>query len=89
MSSAFDTVENNGFIDPHNLAQLADDTAIYAEMMQSLTRKFQLLLQYSRKKYQIPIIKKTQYCHFSRHPRTEPIDIDEDTKIHSVNPLKG
>jgi hypothetical protein len=60
MSSAFDTIENNDFMDPHNLAQLADDTAIYADNIQSLTKKFQLLLQYSAMKYQIPNIKKTQ-----------------------------
>lgn len=89
MSSAFDTLQMNDFMDPLNLAQLADDTAIFADNILSLKSKFQLLLQYSAKKYQIPNIKKTQYCHFSQHPVTDAIHIDENTTINSVHLLKG
>ena len=89
MSSAFDTMNNDDFMDPYNLAQLADDTAIYAENIPNLRTKFELLLQYSARRYQIPNIMKTQYCHFSKHPSLDPIQIDEQTKIQSVHILKG
>ena len=89
MSSAFSSIDNTDFMDPYNLAQLADDTAIYADNIESLISKFRLLLQFSAKKYQIPNIKRTQFCHFSHHPVTDTLHLDENTGIQSVHATKG
>ena len=76
-------------MDPHNISQLADDTAIIAENFVSLTRNMTAVIEYSKDKYQIPNTKKTFYCNFNRTPVTTPIILPDDTKICSVNMNKG
>ena len=85
MSSAFDPEKTDDFMDPYNLAQLADDTALYATSNPNLKYKFSAILTYSDERYQIPNIPKTKYCHFSENPDTEPLIIDQDTVIKSVD----
>ena len=60
-------------MDPYNLAQLADDIIIIAEHTDHLKEKFIALLPYSKRKYEVPDIKKTKYCHFSETPMRAPI----------------
>ena len=85
MSSAFDPEKTDDFMDPYNLAQLADDTALYATSNPNLKYKFSAILTYLDERYQIPNIPKTKYCHFSENPDTEPLIIDQDTVIKSVD----
>ena len=65
MPSAFNNLDISDYMDPYNLAQLADDTTIIAEHIDRFKEKFIALLTYSKRKYQVPNIKKTKYCHFS------------------------
>ena len=45
-------------------------------------------MEYSRSLYQVPNVQKTVYCHFARDPLLQPIQINGDTFISSVN-VKG
>ena len=73
----------------NNIAQLADDTIILPETFHSFKAKFSQTFEYSKKLYQVPNIDKTVYCHFSPNPSLEPIQMNEDTIISSVNANKG
>lgn len=77
------------FMDPLTLAQLADDTALYAEKVENLIKKFIGIFRYSEKKRQVPNISKTLYCHFATNPLQTPLMIDEQTFIHCIDSLKG
>ena len=55
-------------MDPYNLARLVDDTITIAEHIDHFKERFIALLTYSKRKYQVPNIKKTKYCHFSGIP---------------------
>jgi hypothetical protein len=85
MSSAFDPTKTDDFMDPYNLAQLADDTAFYATTILNLEYKFRSILSYSADRYQVPNISKTKYCNFSENPSSDPIIIDENVTIQSVD----
>ena len=76
-------------MDPHNLAQLADDTTVLAEGVAMLGGKMYCLRDYSNDICQVPNIPKTVYCHFSDNPSLEPLHIDENTVLSSVDPEKG
>ena len=89
MASCTRTLEQKDFIDPHCLAQLADDTAMLAEGLKMLGPKMKCLLDYSHEIHQIPNIPKTVFCHFSNDPITTPLQIDENTHLDSVDPIKG
>ena len=58
MPLCMEDIPNDDFMDPYNIAQLADDTIILAEHEASLIRKFDAALTYSSGKFQIPNIKK-------------------------------
>ena len=75
----------NDFMDPFNLAQLADDTATFASMIESLKNKIMALLDYSDDNYQSANIDKTKYLHLSKDPVTDPIIIDELRSIESAH----
>ena len=47
MHSTFDEIETDDFMDPLNLAQLADDIAIYADNITSLKKKCHHLFKFS------------------------------------------
>ena len=90
MPKCTDLLEEKDFIDPHNLAQLADDTAMLSGGgLQLLGKKMKCLLDYSRDIHQVPNIPKTVFCHFAAKPFTGTLFIDEDTELTSVDPKKG
>ena len=84
MSTAFDDTRYTDFMSPCIFAQLADDTALFAEFVESLREKIVEMLEYSKRKYQIPNMKKTFYCEFDDNPTLEPLQLDDDSYIDSV-----
>ena len=89
MPQCTNELENEDFMDPFNLAQLADDSIVLAEDVSSFLEKMRCLLRYSRKIYQIPNISKTVFCHFSENPVLEPLLVDNETSLSSVNVKDG
>ena len=89
MGSCTDSLEKKDFIDPHNLAQLADDAAVLADGILMLGPKMKCVLDYSEEIYQVPNIPKTVYCHFSNQPYTDKLIIDDNTQLESVSTTKG
>ena len=76
------------FMYPCIVAQLADDTTLFAENTNGLTEKVLSLLEYSKQKYQIPNIKKTYYAEMSENPSLENIQVGEEI-FHSIDKSKG
>ena len=68
----------NDFMDPYNVAQLADDTAIFSEFFDSLQLKMKAIFHYSKERYQILNVKKTYYCHFSDNFINQPMFVDRN-----------
>ena len=89
MPDAVGDTPYDDFMDPLSLAQLADDTALYAEKIENLIKKFAKLFQFSAQRYQVPNISKTLYCNFSANPVKHPLVINDDTIIHCVDEMKG
>ena len=89
MPGAVGDIEYDDFMDPLTLAQLADDTALYAEKIENLIKKFVKIFIYSKNRYQVPNISKTLYCHFAADPLQTPLMIDEHTFIHCVDMWRG
>ena len=85
MAESVRNVNTTDFLDPYNLLQLADDTAVQAEYFLSLQKKFIKLIQYSKAQYQVPNVKKTVYPHFAKEPTSAPIEINDHTKISSID----
>ena len=56
MASCTDLLEQKDFIDPNNLAQLADDTIVLANDTMMLAPKMKCLLDYSEEIHQVPNI---------------------------------
>ena len=75
----------NDFMDPFNLAQLADDTATFASMLESLKNKIVELLKYSSENDQCANIDKTKHLHLSKQPVTDPIVIDDKRSVESAH----
>ena len=73
------------YMDPHNLLQLADDTATVASDMISLKHKILALLAYSDRNFQRANISKTKYLHLSCKPHVEPLQLDETRSIESAH----
>lgn len=71
-------------MDPFCVAQLADDTSITAESLESQTRKFQRIYDYTISKHQHINTKKTKYMHMSSHPITTPIMLNDNNLIKAV-----
>ena len=89
MPRAVGDVPYDDFMDPLAVAQLADDTALYAEMMRNLRTKFQKVFQYSRERGQHANIPKTMYGNFTDNPTFEPLIIDENITINSITQKDG
>ena len=89
MPSCLEVLDDIDFMDPYSLLQLADDTTVLAESADSLQRKMHYLLEYSKEIFQIPNISKTVFCHFSDAPVLNPLQIDENTQLSSVDMVKG
>ena len=75
MPKALNDIQYNDFMDPLSLAQLADDTAIYVELIDNLIVKFRKIFKYSREKKQVPNVKETYYKNlqgnYGTHEREE------------------
>ena len=82
-------IGTNDFLDPYNLAQLADDTITLAESFNSLQMKLKALFEYSEGIGQVPNIKKTLYGNFTQYPTVDPMEIEAGNYIHSIHPEKG
>ena len=89
MPTCTNELDNDNFMDPYNIAQLADDSIVIADNIISLKKKMYCLLNYSKQIFQIPNISKTVFCHFAENPLVEPIYIDAHTSISSVNITNG
>ena len=74
----------NDFMDPFCVAQLADDTTITAESLESQAKKFQKVIDYTKVKHQHINTKKTKYMHMSHQPTTAPIILDDNKMIKAV-----
>ena len=81
MPNCTDQLPNIDYMDPHNIAQLADDTIVLASDLHSLKNKVNCLLTFSDEHYQSPNIEKTFYCHFTQFPSFESIQINEEMSI--------
>ena len=73
------------FMDPYCVAQLADDTSITSESLQSQTIKFQKVIDYATIKHQHINTKKTKYMNMSSDPVTTPIILNDDKVIDAVD----
>ena len=89
MPTALNDTPYDDFMDPLSLAQLADDTAIFAEKIRNLILKFKRIFEYSDQKKQVANITKTVYCNFNANPRTSLLEINDGIEIKSVDPVKG
>ena len=78
-----DTVNTNvtyeDFMEPHNLAQMADDAIVAAELRESLGNKFGAVKDFSDEKNQSINVDKTLFIHMSKTPDTEPITCNNGT----------
>ena len=89
MPDALRDVDTNDFMDPHNLAQIADETMVVAEFTDSLRKKLEAIFGYSEKKYQIINTKKTKYYNFSAYPESNSICLNNNVIIPCVDADKG
>ena len=89
MPQSFDDIATSDFMDPYNLAQLADDTAIISETSESLINKVNAIFSFSESRYQIVNMKKTQYCNFNENPIKYPLTLDNNKMIQSVDVSTG
>ena len=89
MPEALNDTQYDDFMDPLSLAQLADDSAIYAELICNLITKFKRVFKYSDKKDQVANVKKTVYANFGENPRITPLVIDENITLTSIDPVNG
>ena len=90
MGKCTENLDEKDFLDPHNLAQLADDAAMLSGGgLQLLARKMKCLLDYSRDIHQVSNIPKTVFCHFAPDPFIGSLQIDNNTELSSVDPEKG
>ena len=83
------SLRNKDFIDPHNLAQLADDTAVLADGLFLLGEKMGCVINYSEQIYQVPNVPKTVFCHLSDNPYTGKLRINDKIELCSVDADKG
>ena len=77
MANAIHTYEYDDFVEPHNMAQMADDTMLAAELRESLGPKFESVYEFSDDKKQSINIDKTLYVHMSKSPDTQPISCSD------------
>ena len=89
LPDALENINTFDFMDPYNLEQLADDAAIIAETLQSLTIKTEAILDHSENNFQSPNIKKTLYCNFNEDFIHHPLSLKNNRIIYSVDPRVG
>ena len=84
MGKAINAINYNDFMEPHNMAQMADDTIVAAEQPNSLGGKFKSVQSFSDDKGQSINIDKTLYIHMSTTPNTQTITCGDGVKIASL-----
>ena len=91
ISDMSDGLKNNNddFMDPYCLIQLADDTNLIAETITSLNNKFSITFKYAKDNYQRINHKKTKFMHMSDEPSLNDIVLEDGTVINPVNPCEG
>ena len=72
------------FMDPYCIAQLADDTSLTSESLESKKNKFQKVIDCADDKHQHINTDKTKYMHMSSDPIRTPIILDDGRKIDAV-----
>ena len=73
------------FMDPFNLAQMADDTTLNGESLSSVGKKFDGLHDFSDEKCQSINLDKTLYIHMDKSPDTTPIVTPKQRVIKSLS----
>ena len=89
MGKSINSVNFDDFMEPHNMAQMADDTIVAADKTNSLGGKFKVVQDFSDEKGQSINIDKTLYIHMSTTPTTETIICGDDVEIASLEAGKS
>ena len=74
------TTRYDDFMEPHNIAQMADDTILASQFRDSLKSKFKSVYNFSIEKKQSINIDKTLFIHMSKSPDLETLMFDDDNK---------
>ena len=77
------------FMDPFCVAQLADDTSLTSETLESKKIKFQKIIKCANEKHQHVNTDKTKYMHMSSDPINIPIILEDNRKIEAVERNDG
>ena len=77
------------FMDPFNVAQMADDTILAAESLKSLASKFDNIKTFSNDKNQTINTDKTVYIHMSETPQTNLLACKDGTVVSSLEQGKS
>ena len=77
------------FMDPFCVAQLADDTSLTSETLESKKIKFQKIINCANEKHQHVNTDKTKYMHMSSDPINIPIILEDNRKIEAVERNDG
>ena len=85
MADSLRNPSKHEYLDPNYLAQLADDTAIFAGELETLKEKLTNTFNYSEDNYQVVNADKTKYVHLSANPYTDPITINKNVSVESVD----
>ena len=87
-SSLVNSSHTNDFMDPFSLLQLADDTTVTADNLQSFTTKMDLIARYSQEKYLKIHPSKSKYLHITDHaPMSVDIVINEGLTLKPLEDL--
>ena len=89
MGMGLKNAQTTDFMDPFCLLQLADDTNLLAETIQSIIIKFSKLFAYAIERLQRINTKKTKYMHMSEDPIMEKLTLDSGDIIDPVDPKDG
>ena len=72
----------NSLLEKINLLQLADDTDMIAEDLDTLKEIFKQVLDYSKSKFMVANLEKTFYLELRKNTENVPLIIDNDTTVH-------
>ena len=72
----------SSFLKNINLLQLADDTALLTESLETLKEIFTQVLAYSKSKFMVANLKKTYYMHLCKQSINIPLEINDNQTIH-------
>ena len=89
MPNSIPSDECDDFMDPYNIAQMADDTILAAENRVSLKKKFEHVYQFSSDKCQLINEDKTVFIHISESPDTQQITYDNEFVVSSLESGKS